>query len=112
MLEIPDSPNGKQDEPPKIDTLKRFGIDVSQIPEDCRGLLLITDSPTKGMNIGSSTINDRVLSGGMLSYGVKVLEVHWQRQDLVMQQQLAQSQAIQQQILNPGMSGPQFPRRG
>src|ERR1700690_2565995 len=102
MLETPDSPNGKQDEqPPKIDTLKRFGIDVTQIPEDCRGLILILDSPSKGPIVSSSTINDRVLSLGMMAMGQKVLDQHWAMQNLAMQKQQAQSQALQQQILNP-----------
>jgi hypothetical protein len=111
MLEHPESLNGKHDEPPKIDTLKRFGIDVSLIPEDCRGLILILDSPSKGPMVSSSTINDRVLSLGMMEMGKKVLDRHWNMQDLAMQQQQAQSQALQQQILNPNQPRG-YPNRG
>lgn len=100
MIEDP-SLNGKHDDPPKFDPLKKFGIDVNLIPEDCRGLMIITDSPSKGTNVTSSTINDRILASGILEYAKEVLKKHWFNQDRASLQQMAQNQMIQDQILNP-----------
>ena|ERR1700730_7890599 len=96
--------NGQhQEEPPKFDILKKFGIDVSLIPEDCRGFMILTDSPSKGTNVASSTINDRIIASGMLDYVKEVLKRHWLNQDMAIKQQMMQSQALQDQILNPNV---------
>ena len=80
-------------ESPQISVFDRLGINLKDVPKDCRGLVLLSDSPSKGMAIQGS-INDRVMTRGMLEQVKVSLEGYWAEQD-------QKAKVVKSQIMNP-----------
>ena len=112
MIELP---NGTPEPVNKIALLEKLGVKLEQIPDDTTAILVITKSTTLGLNVGGSTINDRIEATGMMKYGYdNVLVKYWAQQDYMLAQKMEQERqkaaVIQNAIM--GQGGFQGPHKG